>query len=253
MPVGSESNRRIEVDLQRQRQRLLELVKRRMGEDILGYYQALVDCELVRYLERDLEGTGIHLSLVLEYERQFRAKFTHTDIMLIKASIMVVNTINSLSLALDGSFYEPLYRRYLPKNYLGVAELLALNNSHNTIIPVLRTIKVVCSTLSVYNGGLAIGAYAMGQLPRGAFHCVVCYDLFMVSFNCYGYRYYSLYIDMITSNASTVGETIYSFISTVIGATHKVQNPLVKLYAEIQWNLLWEGTITKNCITQVCK
>jgi len=238
--------------LQHQRQqRLRELIDRKKEEDILGYYLALVDYELVRYLERDLQERDIHPSLVREYEEQARAQLTHTDIVIIKASVKVVNTINVLSLSLDRSFYEPLYRRHQSRNYLGVAELLASNNSHYTIMPMLRTIKVVCSTLSVYNGCLAIGACAMGQPSRGAFLCIVCYDLFMVSYNCYGHRYCSLYIDMITANANRVGETVYSFVSTVLGATHIDQNPLVKLYDEIQWSLLWEGTLTKNCITQV--
>jgi len=239
--------------LQHQRQqRLIELINRRKDEDILGYYLALVNYELVRYLEKDLQERDIDPTMAREYEGQARAQLTHTDIVLIKASVMVINTINVLSLSIDRRFYEPLYRRHLPRNYLGVAELLALNDSHYTIMPVLRTIKLVCSTLSVYNGCLAIGACAMGELPRSGLLCVVCYDLFMVSYNCYGHRYCSLYINMITLNASRVGETIYSFVSTIVGtAAHIDQNPFVKLYAEIQWGLLWEGTITKNCITQV--
>ena len=90
-----------------------------------------------------------------------------------------------------------------------------------------------------------------GRVPQALLLGAVSFDLLHISYNCYDKRYCSLYINMIGGDMSKVGDTIYKFVKSAIGITDNSQDPLIKLYTEIQWNLVLTDTISKALLSKV--
>ena len=226
--------------------KLKRIIEKKTNEDPEGFRKAFNNGDLLHYLKYELKNANIDPSVLSSYINSSMKK-KHTT----SKDFNLDETIGSASSFLDENIYEPYYQSHVSNNYMGVAEVLAKYKSSATIMPYLKKLKVVSAAISLFGVVFAIRNLTQSKLPQALLLGVISIDLFRISYNCYDKRYCSLYVNMIGSDISKVGDTIYKFVKSAIGITDNSQDPLIKLYTEIQWSLVLKDTITEVVLSKV--
>ena len=229
--------------------KLKRIIEKKSKDDPEGFHKAFNNGDLLHYLSHDLKNANIDKSTLSVYLDSLMKKKNTNNTS--SKEFNVEEMLDSVSSFLDENIYEPYHQGNKSSNYMGIAEVLSKYKSSATIMPYLKKLKVVSASISLFGVALAIRNMTKGRVPQALLLGAASFDLLHISYNCYDKRYCSLYINMIGGDMSKVGDTIYKFVKSAIGITDNSQDPLIKLYTEIQWNLVLTGTITNILLSKV--
>jgi len=227
--------------------KLKRIIEKKRTDDPEGFRKAFNNGDLVHYLSHDLKSANIDPSALSMYLDSLRKK-SNSDL---SKEFNLDEMIETASSFLDENIYEPYYQGHVSSNYMGIAEVLSKYKSSATIMPYLKKLKVVSAAISLFGIVFAIKNMTQSRVLQALLLGAASFDLLNISYNCYDKRYCSLYINMIGGDMSKVGDTIYKFVKSAMGITDNAQDPLIKLYTEIQWILVLNNTITKALLSKV--
>lgn len=202
---------------------VIEEEKRR---DPRGFRAAEEKGELLKFLDPALKKANVnpvHLERLLEENN-------HTDY------------VELASKSLDEVFFEPFYQHYLPSNHMGLAEVMANLKSSSKVLAPLKQIKVFCAISAFLFFGLGIRYGIKKYVPHSLLFFLLAADLFRVSYNCYDKKYCSLYLNMIGGSATKAADTIFKFVSSMVGMAEPTADPLIGLRNEVVWRNLIQDT-----------
>lgn len=242
-----------------------EIINNKIEVDPIGYYEALLNGDLLHYLYYDLKKAQIDVHTFLVYEKSLLTHLNPSTVNTILKKVRLEKDINCTSLVLDQWLFAPYYHHIQSCNHVSISEVLSSYNSSDTIIPTLKQIKVISATYSICGFTLAYGSMMMGHVSLGALLSVASFDLLCISYNCFIKRYCSLYVDLIMANASCADDTIRSFVKRAVGLNHHhpqlqhhhqlqhhlERSPFMALYTDIHWNNLLQDTIAQTVVIKV--
>lgn len=231
--------------------KLKRIIEKKTNDDPEGFRKAFNNGDLQHYLSHDLKNANIDKSALSVYLDSLMKKKKKNTSNSASKEFNFDEMLDSVSSFLDENIYEPYHQGTKSSNYMGIAEVLSKYKSSATIMPYLKKLKVVSAAISLFGVVFAIKNMTQGRVPQALLLGAVSFDLLHISYNCYDKRYCSLYINMIGGDMSKVGDTIYKFVKSAIGITDNSQDPLIKLYTEIQWNLVLTDTISKALLSKV--
>lgn len=212
--------------------KLKTIIDKKKRDDPEGYTKAERNGDLLYYLNKELKEAKLDPSIIISYQKSLLEKDD------------IDNTINFIANTLDEMIYEPCYQNNLSKSHLGLSEVLVKYKDSSPIIKPLKRLKVATAIIGLFCFGLSISNMTKYKIPQALILIIIAHDLIRISYNCYDKRYCSLYISMLSKNVSNVTDTIFQFAKSAIGLTSPSEDPLIKLYSEIQWLNMLEDTLS---------
>lgn len=218
--------------------KLKSVIAEEKRRDPKGYQAAEEKGELLQFLDPALKKANVNPVLLKRLEEE-------------NVSFSIESYVDLASETLDDIFYEPFYHHQLPSNHMGLAEVLSNLRSSSQILIPLKRIKVLCAISALFCFGLSI-RYAIGKyIPHSLVLLLFAGDLFRVSYNCYDKKYCSLYLHMIGGNPIRAADTIFKFVSSMVGISEPSVDPFVGLRKEIVWKNLVQDTMLRTLYYKV--
>ena len=220
--------------------RVQEVIDSEKRRDPKGFRTAEEKGELLQFLDSALKKANVnpvHLERLLSES--------------IGEDIGLEAYIDMASSSLDEVIFEPFYEHQLPSNHMGLAEVMSNLRSSSQILVPLKRIKVCSASAALLCFGLAIRYGIKKYILHSALLFVLAADLLRVSYNCYDRKYCSLYLNMIGGTASRAADTIFKFVTTMVGLTEPEQDPFIGLRKEIVWKNLAQDTFMQALYMKV--
>ena len=218
------------------------LINIKKAEDPAGFQRAASTGQLVQYLRSDMSFADIHPSYAILYQKStwdFEMRF------------FLEKFFQTSSDVLDRQLYADYHRQSLRQmdaqtTDIGVAKSLIALRSYSSVVYPMNQIKVLGFGGSLFCMGMSMRALVRGRLPTSAALMVGSFDLLRVSYNCYDKQYGARYADYLCGDFNRVCDTVFNFTKTVLLISPLRENFLLKAHADIQWNCLIQGTLTKE-------
>lgn len=217
-------------------EKLKQVIDSEKRRNPTGFTRAEKNGELLTFLEPALRKAKIDPALLHRYHINGAAsnngELAHLD-----------DYIELASSTLDEIFFEPFYQHQLPDNHLGIADAMTTFRSAGHISGLLKKIKVMCATISLFCFALSIRYGMTHWVLHSLALFAIAADSFRISFNCYEKKYCSLYLNTIGGSAMKLMETIFKFAKSIVGVSDPADDPFVRLRSEISWGSLIQDTI----------
>lgn len=225
-------------------EKLKELIEREKRKNPKEFLDAERKGELLHYLGPAMKKANINPALLNQY-----CKERSHDSDLHK---QIETFIDTVSVNLDESLYEPYYQSNTPPNNMGIADVMAAHRASGNIRTKLKRLKVFCALGSVICLGVGVRYLTSRYIIHAAVFCVAAADLLRISYNAYDKKYCSLFLTMIGGNVTRLTDTIFKFAKSVVGMTDPQDDPLLRLRNEVLWGNLLQDTFVQKLYHKVC-